>query len=44
MTAKTLRDQKFPVVHTILSGRGCQYPSGAVLLEMAIWLDSLDRI
>ena len=44
MTAKTLRDQKFPVVHTILSGRGGQYPTGAVLLEMAIWIDSLDRI
>lgn len=44
MTAKTLRDQKYPVVHTVSPGAGAKYPGGGVLLEMAIWLDSLDRI
>ncbi len=44
MTAKALRDQTFPVVHTILHAGGGKYPGGSTLLEMAIWLDSLDRI
>ncbi|RPI76257.1 MAG: PDZ domain-containing protein, partial [Planctomycetaceae bacterium] len=44
LTAKTLRDQKYPVIHTVISGGGHKYPGPATLLEMAIWLDSLDRI
>lgn len=43
-TAKALRDQKYPVVHTVISGGGARYPGASTLLEMAIWLDSLDRI
>lgn len=43
-TAKGLREMKFPVVETTIDGGGHKYPAGDYLTEIAIWVDSLDRI
>lgn len=43
-TAKGLRDLKFPVVHTTMEGVGHKYPSADYVSDIAVFIDSLDRI
>ena len=43
-SAKGLRDMKYPVVEMTMEGAGHKYPTGDYLTEIAIWIDSLDRI
>jgi serine protease Do len=43
-SVKGLREMKYPVVETTIEGAGHKYPTGDYLTEIAIWIDSLDRI
>jgi len=44
LTAKGLAELKYPVVQTTIEGAGHKYPTGEAITEIAIWIDSLDRI
>jgi serine protease Do len=44
LTARGLREVKYPVVQTTIEGAGHKYPGGEVIAEIAIWIDALDRI
>jgi serine protease Do len=43
-TAQGLRNFKFPVTFTTLSGAGEQYPGDDAVEEIVRWIDALDRI
>lgn len=43
-TAQGLRNLKFPVTFTTLSGAGEQYPGDSAVEEIVRWIDALDRI
>ena len=43
-TAQGLRNLKFPLTFTTLSGAGEQYPGDSAVEEIVRWIDALDRI
>lgn len=43
-SAKALREMKYPIVETTMEGAGHKYPTGDYIIEIALWIDSLDRI
>jgi len=44
MSARGLSELKFPVVYRAIEGAGHKYPSAEFVTEIAVWIDSLDRI
>jgi serine protease Do len=44
MSARGLGELKFPVVNRTVEGLGHKYPPAEYVSEIAIWIDSLDRI
>jgi hypothetical protein len=43
-SAKQLRDKKFPVIFHPIKDFGKEYLSQTVLLDLCVWIDTLDRI
>jgi serine protease Do len=43
-TVKGLRELKFPVAHTTMEGVGHKYPSADYVSDIAVFIDSIDRI